>query len=65
MMIKKCQAIFLTKTRDEWAEIFRGSDACFAPVLNAEERKVILEKDGTYARANEMRIAFAYVCSTY
>lgn len=32
---------------------------CDRPVLNAEERKVILEKDGTYARANEMRIAFA------
>lgn len=37
MMQKRFAAIFLTKTRDEWAEIFRGSDACFAPVLNAEE----------------------------
>ena len=26
MMKKRCQAIFLTKTRDEWAEIFRGMD---------------------------------------
>lgn len=37
MMRKKFAAIFMTKTRDEWAEIFRGTDACFAPVLNAEE----------------------------
>ena len=25
--------IFKTKSRDEWCEIFEGSDACFAPVL--------------------------------
>jgi alpha-methylacyl-CoA racemase len=25
------------KTRDEWAEIFDGSDACVAPVLNLSE----------------------------
>lgn len=29
--------IFLTKTRDEWAEVFRGKDACCVPVLNATE----------------------------
>jgi alpha-methylacyl-CoA racemase len=33
-------ALFKTKTRDEWCEIFEGSDACFAPVLDlAEARK--------------------------
>lgn len=26
-----------TKTRDEWDEIFAGTDACFAPVLEPEE----------------------------
>merc|ERR1719487_721295 len=26
-----------SKTRDEWAELFRGTDACAAPVLNADE----------------------------
>merc|ERR1719214_431893 len=36
----KIAAAFLTKTRDEWSEIFRGSDACCAPVLNAEEAAV-------------------------
>jgi len=28
---------FKTKTRAEWAEIFEGSDACVAPVLNFKE----------------------------
>ncbi len=31
------QQIFLTKTRDEWCEIFEGSDACFAPALSLTE----------------------------
>lgn len=30
-------SIFLTKTRDEWADIFYGTDACCVPVLNASE----------------------------
>jgi alpha-methylacyl-CoA racemase len=29
--------LFKTKTRDEWAKIFEGSDACFAPVLTMSE----------------------------
>ena len=33
----RLQEIFLTKTRDEWCEIFDGSDACFAPVLSLTE----------------------------
>lgn len=32
--------IFLSKTRDEWADVFRGSDACCVPVLNAREAAV-------------------------
>ena len=44
-----------TKTRDEWAEIFDGSDACVAPVLSLSEapehyhmkaRKSFVEFDG-------------------
>mgnify|MGYP001820881156 CR=1 FL=1 len=31
------EALFRTKTRDEWCEVFEGSDACFAPVLAAAE----------------------------
>src|SRR5437588_4328897 len=30
-------AIFATRTRDEWAEIFDGTDACVAPVLSMTE----------------------------
>ncbi|CAE7582181.1 Amacr [Symbiodinium pilosum] len=29
--------IFRTKTRDEWAQVFKGTDACCVPVLNATE----------------------------
>jgi alpha-methylacyl-CoA racemase len=29
--------LFRQKTRDEWCEVFEGSDACFAPVLTAAE----------------------------
>ena len=30
-------AVFRTRTRDAWCEIFEGSDACFAPVLDFSE----------------------------
>ncbi|HEX7912725.1 MAG TPA: CaiB/BaiF CoA-transferase family protein [Paraburkholderia sp.] len=30
-------AAFMTRTRDEWCEIFEGSDACVAPVLGFSE----------------------------
>lgn len=29
--------IFRTKSRDEWCEVFEGTDACFAPVLSIPE----------------------------
>eukprot|EP00164_Ancoracysta_twista_P005247 GFYU01007181.1.p1 GENE.GFYU01007181.1~~GFYU01007181.1.p1 ORF type:complete len:390 (-),score=96.16 GFYU01007181.1:22-1191(-) len=31
---------FMTKTRDEWTNVFDGSDACVGPVLNFEEARV-------------------------
>ena len=31
------RAAFRAKTRDEWAHVFEGSDACFAPVLTFSE----------------------------
>lgn len=31
------QAIFLTKSRDEWQTLLEASDACFSPVLNLKE----------------------------
>jgi len=30
-------SIFITRTRDEWAKVFEGSDACCVPVLNPQE----------------------------
>jgi alpha-methylacyl-CoA racemase len=36
-MKRRLTAIFKTRTRDEWCEIFQGSDACFAPVLKMSE----------------------------
>ena len=30
-------AIFLTRSRDEWAELMEGTDICFAPVLSLSE----------------------------
>ena len=34
---KKLEAVFLTKTRNEWCEIMEGKDVCFTPVLSYEE----------------------------
>ncbi len=53
-MIKRFAEIFKTKTRDEWMEVFEGTDACVAPVLDLDEvhnhahnseRNLILDKD--------------------
>jgi alpha-methylacyl-CoA racemase len=33
----KLEALFLTKTRDEWSRLLEGTDACFAPVLTLAE----------------------------
>ena len=34
---QKMEAVFKSKTRDEWCEIMEGSDVCFAPVLGLAE----------------------------
>jgi len=34
---EKMQEIFLTKTQDEWVEIYKDTNACFAPILTFEE----------------------------
>ncbi|NUR61090.1 MAG: CoA transferase [Catenulispora sp.] len=47
--------VFATRTREEWTEVFEGSDACVAPVLSAKEapahphlaaRGTLVERDG-------------------
>jgi alpha-methylacyl-CoA racemase len=51
----KLQAVFATKTREQWTEIMEGTDICFAPVLDLDEarvhphniaRKTFVEVDG-------------------
>lgn len=34
---EKLAAIFRSRTRDQWCEVFEGSDVCFAPVLGLGE----------------------------
>ena len=34
---EKLEKLFASKTRDEWAQLFDGSDACVSPVLTYEE----------------------------
>jgi alpha-methylacyl-CoA racemase len=34
---KRLAEVFATRTRDEWAEIFDGTDACVSPVLSLHE----------------------------
>jgi alpha-methylacyl-CoA racemase len=52
---QKLAAAFATKTRQQWCELFEGSDACVAPVLSLAEapadphnaqRKTFVEVDG-------------------
>ena len=54
-MSEKLEAVFLTRTRDEWAELLEDVDACVAPVLELAEaaghphnqaRSVFTEVDG-------------------
>lgn len=33
------QAVFLSRTRDEWSALLEGTDACYAPVLTLKEVK--------------------------
>jgi alpha-methylacyl-CoA racemase len=38
-LVKKMEAIFLTKTRDEWSKLLEGTDACAMAVYSMEEAK--------------------------
>eukprot|EP00939_MAST-03C_sp_MAST-3C-sp1_P002128 g2128.t1 len=39
-MKRRFECIFATRTRDEWAQRFKGTNACVAPVLTAKEAAV-------------------------
>jgi alpha-methylacyl-CoA racemase len=65
-MTKRFAEVFKTKTRDEWAAIFEGKDACVAPVLDLNEvdehphnreREVILDIDGVPQPAPAPRLS--------
>jgi len=52
---QKIEAVFKTKTRDEWCALMEHTDVCFAPVLSLEEapkhphnvaRQTFVERDG-------------------
>jgi len=65
-MQAKLQAVFLTRTRDEWCEIMEGTDVCFAPVLSLAEapqhphnvaRKTFVEVEGVVQPAPAPRFS--------
>lgn len=65
-MTKRFAEVFKTKTRDEWAAIFEGKDACVAPVLDLNEvdehphnreREVIIDIDGVPQPAPAPRLS--------
>ena len=52
---KKLEAVFLTKTRDEWSRLLEGTDACAAPIVSLSDapkhphlvaRKTFVEHEG-------------------
>jgi alpha-methylacyl-CoA racemase len=49
-------AAFATRTRDEWAQVFEGTDACVAPVLSLGEAPAHphLAARGTFERRGEV-----------
>ena len=53
---QRFEALFRTKTRDEWCAILEGSDACFAPVLSMSEapRHPHLAERETFVEAHGM-----------
>lgn len=65
-MKERFTEIFLTKTRDEWCDIFEGTDACFAPVLSMseapshphnQERGTFVERNGVVQPAPAPRFS--------
>ncbi|WP_068545453.1 CaiB/BaiF CoA transferase family protein [Thalassotalea crassostreae] len=63
---EKLQAIFITKPQVHWNEVFKGLDACYAPVLNPAEaaehehnqaRGYYFEKDGILQAAAAPRFS--------
>jgi len=65
-MIERFSEVFITRTRDQWTDIFEGKDACVAPVLNLDEvaehphnkeREIIIDLDGVPQPAPAPRLS--------
>ncbi|MFH1242016.1 MAG: CaiB/BaiF CoA-transferase family protein [Pseudomonadota bacterium] len=65
-MKERFATVFRTRTRDEWAEIFYGKDACVAPVLDLNEveshphnteRELVVTVDGVLQPAPAPRLS--------
>ncbi len=65
--------VFATKTRDEWEEVFAGTDACVAPVLSLDEapdhphnvaRGVFVDRDGRRVPAAAPRFSRSHPVPT-
>ena len=66
----KLAETFQTKTRDEWAKIFDGSDACVAPILELNEapehahnkarQSFVMDPDGEFSPVTQ-RINVYYI----
>ncbi|MDP6567012.1 MAG: CaiB/BaiF CoA-transferase family protein [Alphaproteobacteria bacterium] len=63
---EELEAIFKSKSRDEWCEILEGTDVCFAPVLSLAEaprhphnlaRRTFVEHDGFLQAAPSPRFS--------
>lgn len=55
MLRERMEAVFVTRSRDEWCKLFAGTDACFAPILTMsgainhphnQARNTFVEVDG-------------------
>jgi alpha-methylacyl-CoA racemase len=64
-MVDRFAEVFRTKTRDEWAAIFEGKDACVAPILGMDEvvehphnraRNLLISLDGVLQPAPAPRL---------
>ena len=65
-MQQRLEAIFRTRTRDEWDEIMLGTDICYAPILNFRDaiahphnaaRDTFVEVDGIHQAAPAPRFS--------
>ncbi len=65
-MLAEFSSVFLTATRDEWADRFEGTDACVSPVLSMTEamkypvntaRGVFVDHDGVRQAAPAPRFS--------